>query len=172
MSDLRLSRSLSAGLGLVIAILTFSAVSSTSASAACVRGVSRGDVLWIRSGPGGRFGRIGSFGRRECGIKIFWNSCSGSWCRVRKGGRQGWTHSRYLGGGGHGHGMTGLCAKSCQSLWISRNKIFKNNGFCFKTQRARNYFGNGGCWTSNPRLSKWERRRVNAIRNCEARKGC
>jgi hypothetical protein len=53
-----------------------------------------------------------------------------------------------------------------------RNQIYKNNGYCFRTRRARNYFGNAGCWTSNPRLSPAERRRVNAIRRVERAKGC
>jgi len=70
------------------------------------------------------------------------------------------------GGGG---GLRGL---SCQRLWVMRNRIYKNNGYCFKTRRGRNYFGNAGCWTSNPRLSRAERNRVNAIRRAERAKGC
>lgn len=33
----------------------------------------------------------------------------------------------------------------CQSLWVERNSIYKEAGYCFKTARAINYFGNGGC---------------------------
>ncbi len=73
------------------------------------------------------------------------------------------------GGGGGGGGLWGL---SCQRLWVMRNQIYKNNGYCFRTRRARNFFGNAGCWTSNPRLSRAERARVNAIRRVERAKGC
>jgi len=72
------------------------------------------------------------------------------------------------GGGGAG----GLMGLSCQRLWVMRNQIYKNNGYCFRTRRAINYFGNAGCWTRNPRLSRWERNRVNAIRRAERAKGC
>lgn len=61
---------------------------------------------------------------------------------------------------------------SCQKLWVARNSIFKRRGYCFKTQRAKAYFGNRGCRTRNPRLSSSERRRVKAILRKERRKGC
>ena len=35
-------------------------------------------------------------------------------------------------------------ALSCKQLWVKRNQIYKSNGYCFKTTRARNYFGNAG----------------------------
>jgi hypothetical protein len=34
---------------------------------------------------------------------------------------------------------------SCRDLWIERNQIYKNAGYCFRTQRAVTYFGNAGC---------------------------
>ena len=167
-------------LGLTLAIgltVAFSASVFTAreAKAECVRSVPPGDVLWIRSGPGSRFSRIGSFGRHECNVRIFWGSCRGSWCRVAKGGRSGWAHTRYLGARVPGGGGGGLCAKSCQQLWVSRNAIYKNNGYCFRTRRARRHFGNAGCYIHNQGavpLSRWERRRIRNIRRCERRKGC
>ena len=36
-------------------------------------------------------------------------------------------------------------AQSCQQLWVERNSYYKRHGYCFKTQRAIAYFGNGGC---------------------------
>ncbi len=36
-------------------------------------------------------------------------------------------------------------APECQQLWISRNQIYKNHGYCFKTRAAADYFGNAGC---------------------------
>jgi hypothetical protein len=34
---------------------------------------------------------------------------------------------------------------TCDSLWVARNSIYKAKGYCFKTPRAINYFGNAGC---------------------------
>lgn len=36
-------------------------------------------------------------------------------------------------------------AMDCNELWVARNQIYKDNGYCFKTARAIDYFGNGGC---------------------------
>lgn len=46
-------------------------------------------------------------------------------------------------GGGGGTGMT------CDQLWVARNAIYKARGYCFKTQRAIQYFGNAGCIYQN-----------------------
>jgi hypothetical protein len=46
-------------------------------------------------------------------------------------------------GGGGSTGMT------CNQLWVARNSIYKTRGYCFKTQRAIDYFGNGGCIYQN-----------------------
>ena len=35
-------------------------------------------------------------------------------------------------------------AQSCQELWYERNTYYKQGGFCFKTARAINTFGNAG----------------------------
>jgi hypothetical protein len=36
-------------------------------------------------------------------------------------------------------------AESCHQLWTERNSYYKARGYCFKTERAISYFGNGGC---------------------------
>lgn len=66
-------------------------------------------------------------------------------------------------------------AYSCSELWVMRNQIYKDNGYCFKTARAINYFGNGGCEYHSEGavpLSKSERRIVRDIKRSEARQGC
>lgn len=66
-------------------------------------------------------------------------------------------------------------AYSCQELWVMRNQIYKDNGYCFKTAKAINYFGNGGCEYHSEGavpLSKSERRIVRDIKRSEARQGC
>lgn len=63
-------------------------------------------------------------------------------------------------------------AASCYDLWYQRNAIYDDNGYCFKTQLGRETFDNSDCWTDNPRLSRAEQRRVDAIRREERRRGC
>lgn len=64
---------------------------------------------------------------------------------------------------------------SCQSLWEVRNLIYQQNGYCFQTERARNAFGNSGCWITNQsevRLNAYERENVARILRAEKAKGC
>jgi len=64
---------------------------------------------------------------------------------------------------------------SCQSLWEVRNLIYQQNGYCFQTERARNAFGNSGCWITNQsevRLNAYERENVARISQAEKAKGC
>ena len=66
-------------------------------------------------------------------------------------------------------------AQSCQSLWIERNQIYKDGGYCFKTERAIDYFGNNGCYVGNEnalRLSRSDRQRIDEIVRLERAKGC
>lgn len=66
-------------------------------------------------------------------------------------------------------------AYDCQELWVMRNQIYKNNGYCFKTDRAINYFGNGGCAYHSEGavpLSRGERSMIRSIRASERRQGC
>ena len=63
----------------------------------------------------------------------------------------------------------------CQSLWVERNSIYKDAGYCFKTARAINYFGNAGCRydveAAIP-LSPVERARIEQILSMERAGGC
>ncbi len=64
---------------------------------------------------------------------------------------------------------------SCQQLWAERNQMYKDNGYCFKTQRAINYFGNGGCHynkESSVPLSWAERQVIRNIKYQEQQNGC
>ena len=69
----------------------------------------------------------------------------------------------------------GLREMSCQLLWDIRNRIYKDNGYCFATERAIEYFGNDGCYIRNQssvRLNKYERNNVTVIKAVENEKGC
>lgn len=64
---------------------------------------------------------------------------------------------------------------SCQLLWDLRNTIYKENGYCFKTKKAINYFGNEGCWVTNQskvKLNAIEKYNVGQIVAVEAELGC
>jgi hypothetical protein len=40
----------------------------------------------------------------------------------------------------------------CQRLWIQRNQMYKNYGYCFQTPDGINYFGNIGCTNNDQNL--------------------
>jgi hypothetical protein len=64
---------------------------------------------------------------------------------------------------------------SCQSLWVERNSYYKQAGYCFRTQRAVAYFGNGGCYIYNEadiRFSPGVWARIQEIRRIERQMGC
>ncbi len=64
---------------------------------------------------------------------------------------------------------------SCENLWVTRNTIYQENGYCFKTARAIDYFGNDHCSTSNMshvQLSGIERFNVGQIVAVERQMGC
>jgi len=71
--------------------------------------------------------------------------------------------------------MSVASAQSCQDLWAERNGYYKDAGFCFKTDRAISYFGNGGCRYNNEGsvpLSAAARARIGQITAMERRQGC
>lgn len=64
---------------------------------------------------------------------------------------------------------------SCFQLWRERNSIYKGAGYCFRTERARQYFGNAGCQSYDAGalpLAPGERARIGAIVRMERIKGC
>jgi hypothetical protein len=66
-------------------------------------------------------------------------------------------------------------AQSCDQLWYERNAIYKNAGYCFKTARAIQAFGNAGCrYDVEARLplTHEQERRIAAIANEERERRC
>jgi YARHG domain len=66
-------------------------------------------------------------------------------------------------------------AQTCQQLWVERNQYYKNHGYCFNTQRAIEYFGNGGCYINDEnavRLTPAERARIAQVAQQERTMGC
>jgi hypothetical protein len=65
-----------------------------------------------------------------------------------------------------------VLAQSCADLWYERNLIYARNGYCFSTSLARRAFAEFECWTTNPKLTRYEQDRVAAIKAEERRRGC
>lgn len=66
-------------------------------------------------------------------------------------------------------------AYGCHELWVMRNQIYKSAGYCFTSQRAIEYFGNGGCTyhdQSKVPLSDQDRQIISDIRRSIKRQGC
>jgi hypothetical protein len=78
---------------------------------------------------------------------------------------------------GLGLAMIATPAKAgvCEDLWVQRNSIYKAYGYCFKTAKAINYFGNAGCVYDNAGsipMSRADRQTILAIKKREKALGC
>lgn len=66
-------------------------------------------------------------------------------------------------------------AYDCQELYVLRNEIYKDAGYCFKTAKAIQQFGNAGCQydsLSDVPMSANQRTSVRDIKKSEARQSC
>ena len=64
---------------------------------------------------------------------------------------------------------------SCQRLWILRNSIYDDAGYCFNTARGKKWFVNDGCLyddVNDVPLSAVQRKNINTLRSVEIAKGC
>lgn len=65
--------------------------------------------------------------------------------------------------------------RSCDDLWYRRNAIYQSAGYCFRTSRAIQAFGNAGCRFDDMNdvpLSAVQRRIVGDIIEQEHEIGC
>jgi hypothetical protein len=64
---------------------------------------------------------------------------------------------------------------SCDNLWTVRNMIFDENGYCFKTAKAKDVFSNDGCaymtMASMP-LNSYETKNIQLVQAVEKQKAC
>lgn len=66
-------------------------------------------------------------------------------------------------------------AESCDDLWYARNEIYKAQGYCFRTRRGIEAFGNAGCRYDNADevpLSAAQRRTIADIQREERARRC
>jgi hypothetical protein len=64
---------------------------------------------------------------------------------------------------------------SCENLWLVRNTIYDENGYCFRTRRALEVFDNDDCYVEDAgavRLNTFERGNINRVVQVEREKGC
>jgi hypothetical protein len=59
----------------------------------------------------------------------------------------------------------------CISLYVKRNQIYADAHYCFKTEKALQYFSNRDCIPGKPRLTPSQRRQIAEIEK-EARRYC
>ena len=76
-----------------------------------------------------------------------------------------------------GFAVTAANAQSrvCHRLWVERNQIYKDYGYCFKTERAIRYFGNRGCryeYQNDVPISRRDSARINRIQAEERDNDC
>jgi hypothetical protein len=68
-----------------------------------------------------------------------------------------------------------LAAFPCDELWGERNAIYKDAGYCFRTERAIRAFGNSGCKydeLADVPLSARQRADLADIQRQERENGC
>jgi hypothetical protein len=72
-------------------------------------------------------------------------------------------------------GLAPARADECFDLWVQRNSIYKAYGYCFKTPKAIDYFGNAGCqydYEGDIPFSHADKARVLDIKKRERALGC
>jgi YARHG domain len=57
----------------------------------------------------------------------------------------------------------------CISLYVKRNQIYADAHYCFKTEKALQYFSNSGCIPGEPRLTSSQQRQIAEIQKEEKR---
>jgi YARHG domain len=70
-----------------------------------------------------------------------------------------------------GQGDVGDIDMSCRGLWLERNRVMAEAGYCFQTAAAIAVFGRG-CFPPYGKLSRNDACYVEAIVAIERRKGC
>lgn len=105
----------------------------------------------------------------------------GGWVNIRlAGGQTGWVSGRFVGCCRAEVSATDIApvasgSTPCADLWYERNVIFKAAGYCFRSPRGIQTFGNAGCQFDDEAdvpLSARQREQVAGIRLTEQRLGC
>lgn len=68
-----------------------------------------------------------------------------------------------------------VATHSCESLWILRNSIYDDAGYCFSSARGMKWFINDGCTIADQEavpLNDDQRANIDVLKAAEAGKGC
>jgi hypothetical protein len=60
---------------------------------------------------------------------------------------------------------------SCAELWMARNQIYADTGYCFKTARAKAVFGDA-CFPPYGKMNLQQQQKVAEIKRWEAARYC
>jgi|GEM_PF-660112 len=69
-------------------------------------------------------------------------------------------------------GGAARAAETCHDLWLSRNAIFNDAGYCFNSNLGKALFDNSDCHTQSPVLSRSQQAKVARIKQYEKNFGC
>lgn len=137
------------------------------------------NFLALRTQPSGTEGaRIARLGPDTLFTEI---GRQGEWVKIRlPSGQTGWVSSRFVGCcktvvSGSSAAPIPQSGPTCDDLWAERNAVFKGAGYCFRSQRGIQAFGNAGCQFDNEAdvpLSARQREQVAQVRATERRLGC
>ena len=120
------------------------------------------------------------------GTKLSLLQTEGRWMHVRLlDGQDGWVHSNWVAKTNSATAQTNRqpaqqpavpVGQTCDALWLQRNKIFHDHGYCFSTKRGRDAFSNAAC---NPEmtggdvpLTTTEKSLISLIKTQERQMGC
>lgn len=62
--------------------------------------------------------------------------------------------------------------QECQKLKSDHDVIYASKGFCFKDPDAKAKFGNENCYTTKPKFSEKEQKRLDEIRDRQKELNC
>ena len=137
------------------------------------------NFLALRSLPSGTDGvRLARLGPETLFVEL---GRQGGWTNIRlPSGQTGWVSSRFVGCCRTAEAAPIVVpsagrASSCDGLWHERNAIFKAAGYCFRSARGIQAFGNAGCQYDDEAdvpLSVRQREQVAQIRRTERGLGC
>lgn len=137
------------------------------------------NFLALRSLPSGTEGvRLARLGPDTLFTEI---GRDGGWVKIAlSSGQTGWVSARFVGccrtaAAAPSAPGAPVASSSCDDLWYERNAAFKAAGYCFRSPRGIQTFGNAGCRYDDEAdvpLSARQREQVAQVRATERRFGC
>jgi uncharacterized caspase-like protein len=120
------------------------------------------------------------------GTKLSLLGTEGRWMRVRLlDGQDGWVHSNWVAKANSDAALSNRqpvaqsaapLGQTCDALWLQRNTIFHNHGYCFSSARGRAAFSNATCKPGlkggNVPLTPPEKSLISQIQSQERQMGC